>query len=118
MGAASIQFGGYNIVPDPASTEEISGINGLPPLNAAVEGYQLFDIDNATGTTIGTFDADGSVFQALDFGNGFESVYSDLASASGNVISDTLVTPFGDFPMVPLFDIAGSLGAADFPMLP
>ncbi len=53
----------YDIVADPASTEEFTGINGNPPIAVAVQGYQLFDVDHSTGTAtspdlVGTFDAD------------------------------------------------------------
>ena len=53
----------YDIVADPASTEEFTGINGNPPGAVAVQGYQLFDVDHTTGTAtssdvVGTFDAD------------------------------------------------------------
>jgi hypothetical protein len=53
----------YDVVADPASTEEFTGINGNPPAAVAVQGYQLFDVDHSTGTAtspdvVGTFDAD------------------------------------------------------------
>jgi hypothetical protein len=136
----------YDIVP--ASPEEFSGINGLPPLDVAIQGYQQFDVDNtALGTTAGTFDADvstagdgfgdidktilvtsdvsgatgtgagdvppvGSVFDTFTFGDsGFENIYTDLASATGggDVISDTFVTPFGDFTIPATIDAAAGL---------
>ena len=136
----------YDIVP--ASTEEFTGINGVPPLDVATQGYQQFDVDNtALGSVAGTFDADvstagdsygdidrtilvtsdvsgttgtgagdvppvGSVFDTFTFGgSGFENIYSDLASttAGGDVISDTLVTPFGDFTIPATIDAAAGL---------
>jgi hypothetical protein len=136
----------YDIVP--ASTEEFTGINGVPPLDVASQGYQQFDVDNtALGTVAGTFDADvstggdsygdidrtilvtsdlsgatgtaagdippvGSVFDTFTFGDsGFENIYSDLASttAGGDVISDTFVTPFGDFTIPATIDAAAGL---------
>lgn len=53
----------------------------------------------------------GSVFDTLNFGNGFENFYSDLVGAGingTNVITDTLVTPFGDVDLSPYvsFDAA------------
>lgn len=145
-----IPDGSFDIAPDSASTEAITGINGLPPLHIAVQGDQLFDVTNTTGNTVGTFDADvttsldmfgnysesllvtsdvtgtagasagdvppvGSVLEVLNIANtGVENVYSDLVSASGNQISDSLVTPFGDIPVLDFFDAAGGLGDATF----
>jgi hypothetical protein len=136
----------YDIVP--ASTEDFTGINGVPPLDVASQGYQQFDVDNtALGTVAGSFDADvstsgdsygdiertilvtsdvsgttgtaagdtppvGSVFDTFTFGDsGFENIYSDLASttAGGELISDTFVTPFGDFTIPATIDAAAGL---------
>ena len=141
----------YDIVP--ASAQEFSGINGVPPLDVAIQGYQQFDVDNtALGTVAGTFDADistsadsfgdvdktilvtsdvsgttgtgagevppvGSVFDTFTFGNGgYENIYTDLASTTvgGDVISDTLVTPFGDFTIPATIDAAAGLASDSF----
>jgi hypothetical protein len=143
--------GGYDIVG--ASPEEPNGINGLPPFDVAIQGYQEFNVDNtALGTSAGTFDADvstaaddfgdidkailvtsdvsgttgtgagdvppvGSVFDTFTFGDsGFENIYSDLASttAGGDVISDTFVTPFGDFTIPATIDAAAGLANDTF----
>lgn len=138
---------GYQIVP--VGTETLTGINGLPPGDVAIQGYQLFDVENAAGTVVGSFDADvsntsgtpsygdstesllvtsdgpgtvgtgagdiptvGSVIETTTYGDsGFGSVYTDLASAtaSGDVISDTVVTPFGDFAIPSTLDAAVGL---------
>ena len=55
----------YDIVPDPNSTEVVTGYYGLlsalPAFDGTVQGYQLFDVDDTTlGTVVGTFDADES----------------------------------------------------------
>jgi hypothetical protein len=123
----------------PASTLDFTGINGLPPADVAVEGTQVFDYTD--GAQSGSFDADvtntldsfddftetvlvtsgsdpdapvGSVFQTVSLGDsGFESIYSDIAStaAGGDVISDTLVTPFGDFTIPLTLDASASLAS-------
>jgi hypothetical protein len=133
----------------PVGGELISGVNGVPPLNSSVEGYQEFAVDDASGHTIGTFDADvttttgllsssseallvtadsgtagtaagdlppvGSEFDVNDFGGGYETVYSDLVSTTGaNVISETLVTPLGDFAIHPTMDLAANLTDSSF----
>jgi hypothetical protein len=143
---ATIPFDGYDIVAAPGSTEVLAGINGLPPLDVAVQGYQLFDVVNGAGTVVGTFDADvtttssdvygistetllvtsdgtgtpgtaagdvppvGSEIDVANYGSGFETVYSDLISTTP-VISETLVTPFGDLTMPSTFDAASGLVA-------
>ncbi len=133
----------------PVGSEQISGVNGVPPLDSSVQGYQEFELDNASGNTIGTFDADvttangffgnsseallitadsgaagtaagalppvGSVFDVNDYGFGYETIYSDLVSTTGaNVISETFVTPFGDFAITPTFDLAANAADSSF----
>ena len=53
----------------------------------------------------------GSVYDAFNFGNGYENVYTDLVSATGgaDTVSDELVTPFGNINLDSLF---GSVDAA------
>ena len=91
---------------DPNSPEVFTGINGLPPGDASIQGTQLFDILHGTDQ-VGTFNADvttvptmeysnyaetflvtdstdptlvpdGSVFDVASYGNGWENVYTDL----------------------------------------
>ena len=144
--AAAIDLpNGYDIVADPA-TEEFTGVNGLPPIDVAEEGDdELFNVDNASGTSVGSFDADvtstadafgnstqtilvtsdltgtagtgawdvpavGSELDTVTFGDtGFELIYSDLVSSSGNAITETLVTPLGDISVPSTFDAAAAL---------
>jgi hypothetical protein len=138
---------GESIVP--VGSEQISSVDGVPPLDSSVQGYQEFELDNASGNTIGTFDADvttangffgnsseallvtadsgtsgtavgdlppvGSVFDVDNYGGGFETVYSDLASTTGaNVITETFVTPFGDFAINPAFELAANAADSSF----
>ncbi len=143
---------GYTIAAIPGSTEMFTGVNGLPPYDVAVQGTQEFDVLNASGTVVGTFDADvntsstslgvtdeallvtsdgtgtagtaagdippvGSVFDAYTYvGSGFETVYSDLASTTpgAEVVSETFVTPFGDFTLPTTLDAAAGLAADMF----
>ena len=45
-----------------------------------------------------------------NFGFGYETVYSDLVSTTGaNVISETLVTPMGDFAINPTMVLAANV---------
>jgi hypothetical protein len=104
-----IPFGtGDHIVPDSSFPEVFTGINGLPPYDVGIQGYQLYDVKDASGATIGTFYGDetttengyghineaivvtqqvtgdandptvGSVFDTAPHGFGGELLYTDL----------------------------------------
>ena len=122
---------------DPTTQLGFTGINGLPPVDVGVQGGQDFDFTD--GASTGSFTADvtdtldefndstetilvtsstdadllpqGSEFEIVNLGYGYESVYSDIASATpnGDAIMETLVTPFGDISMPPSFDAAAGL---------
>ena len=153
----------YAIVPDPSSVEEVTGIYGsgffgVPQLPHAVDGTQLFDIDDTTvGTSanpdvVGTFEADeasvagslgneellvtsdvsgtvgtaagdvpavGSVISTESLGPLGSELYSALAAPGGDVISDTLITPFGDFSRPDVsFDAAAGLATDSLATVP
>jgi hypothetical protein len=135
--AAGVPLGdGDDFVPGSAST--VTAITGIAPVDVAIQGDQLFDVDNASNAPIGSFDADetttsdiagtnteavlvtkdllgtdvppvGSVFNTINLG-GFENIYSDLASTTpgADTISDTVVTPLGDFTIPVTFDAAAA----------
>lgn len=42
----------------PTSAVQPSGVNGLPPREVQIQGYQQFDVLDGAGTRIGSFDAD------------------------------------------------------------
>jgi hypothetical protein len=117
--------GKYSFVP--TSTLQPTGINGIPPREVQIQGYQQFDVYDANGVKVGSFDADvttqydilgnrsvavlvtndtageappvGSQFNFLSFGNsGFGFFSSAVPSDSGNVQSFKLVTPLGAIP--------------------
>ena len=74
-------------------------------------------LSGTTGTAAGDVPPVGSVFDTFTFGDtGFENIYIDLAStaAGGDVISDTLVTPFGDFTIPATVDLAAALAGVTF----
>jgi hypothetical protein len=116
--------GKYTFVP--TSTLQPIGINGLPPREVQIQGYQQFDVYDANGVKVGSFDADvttqwglyafteallvtnsageappvGSQFNFLSFGNsGFGFFYSAVPSDSGDVTTFKLVTPLGAIPI-------------------
>ncbi len=122
---------------DPITELGFTGINGLPPVDVGVQGGQDFNFTD--GAAAGSFTADvtntldefndstetilvtsstdaavlppGSEFEIVNFGYGFESFYSDIASPipGGDTIMETLVTPFGDITLPPPFDAAAGL---------
>jgi hypothetical protein len=147
---------GYTIAPAPDAQETFTGVNGLPPGNATIQGAEEFSVYNSSGESIGTFNADvttipqmsfsnpvetlvvtsdtpgtdpvgtapgdlppvGSVFD-VSYGDGNESVYSDLAATSSgghDVISDWLATPtLGNFDLSPFYqstDASNGLGSS------
>jgi hypothetical protein len=126
----------------PEGTFDYSGVNGLPPENVSVQGMQTFVY--ADGDSSGTLNADvtntldlfgntdetllvtsstdpaapvGSVFETVNWADtGIENVYSDIVSATGgaDTITDTLVTPWGDFTIPIYLDAAAGLAADSF----
>lgn len=137
---AAIPFDGGDITP--VGSETLTGINGLPPADVAIQGTQAFDFGNGSfdadvtttstsvyaetteailvtsdtsgtvGTAAGDVPAVGSVIDVANYGSGFETVYSDLISSTGaNVISESFVTPFGDFAIPSTFDATSGLMA-------
>ncbi|MGA8332598.1 MAG: hypothetical protein WB777_25440 [Mycobacterium sp.] len=141
--AGGVTVGNGDII-DPVGAQVVTAINGIPPLTMALQGTQTFDVDNASGTQIGTFDAVdtttadgagtyteaalvtsnngaagdpgvGSIFNTIDF-YGYENIYSDIVGSGGtDTITDTVVTPFGDFTIPETFDLtaAESAGTVD-----
>jgi hypothetical protein len=132
---------------DPTSELSFTGINGLPPVDVGIQGQQAFDFTD--GASSGSFTADvsntldkfndstetilvtsssdaallpqGSEFEIVNFANtGFESVYSDIASAvpGQDIITETFVTPFGDISLPAPFDAAAGLIHDMFNILP
>jgi hypothetical protein len=70
------------------------------------------------GGLSGTHPEVGSVFDTLNFGGGFENVYTDLVGAGtngANLITDVFDTPFGDFAIPTTFDAAALALGSYFP---
>jgi hypothetical protein len=129
----------------PQGSLAVNAITGIPPLTMALQGTQTFDssantgfnadvttttdgvgtyteavlvTSDSAGSTVGTAAGDvpgvGSVFNTMDlFGD--EEVYSDIVTPSGNVITDTIETPLGDYTIPTTFDAteAESAGTVD-----
>jgi len=120
--------GGKTFVPIDDSFQP-SGVNGLPPREVEIQGYQQFVVYDSAGAPLGTVDADvfrqwdllnvqteallitgstgtgdvppvGSVFNFVYFGKtGFGTAHSVTPSTSGDIISLKLLTPLFDIPL-------------------
>jgi hypothetical protein len=148
--ATNIPIADGDIVLDPGHVEHVTAINGFSPLTIAVQGVEKFDVDSASGATLGTFNADeatttdgfgtvtqallvtkdvsgtaggsagdvppvGSVFNTVTL-DGYENIYSDIASTTpggSDTITDTVVTPYGDFNIPTTFDATAEIAAAN-----
>jgi hypothetical protein len=91
MQSLSVPGGGRLV---PASTTQPAGINGLPPGDVVIQGYQQFDVYNSAGTQIGSVDADVTT-QSNIFGSYAETVLitNDMAGTGGTAAGD--VPPVG-----------------------
>ncbi len=121
----AFDFGnGYTIAPTDAP-EVFTGVNGLPPLHASIQGIKEFDVMQGSDSA-GTFtayvttipnmlffsDAEallvtessssavpvGSVFDVQDLGFGYKYIYADLVGAGPNgqnLITGTITSPWG-----------------------
>jgi hypothetical protein len=76
-----------------------------------------FTVGSVTGTSA-DLPTVGSVYDAFNFGDGIENVYTAVPGVDGapDTVTDTLVTPFGDFNLDSLFgsfDAVGGLNPGD-----
>ena len=65
-----------------------------------LENSELLVTSSGEGTSAPPI---GSVYDVINIGNGFENFYSDIAPTTpggADTLADTLVTPFGDIPLM------------------
>jgi hypothetical protein len=72
-------------------------------------GFENQEIVDTGGQLGGLSVPTGSIFDFTNFGGGFENEYSDIDGTVGtmvapNTITDTFITPFGDFNIPTTFD--------------
>jgi hypothetical protein len=93
------------------TNESVASLFGLTDTEFTVTGDTA-----AAGGSDSALPTVGSVYDEFNLGNGYDNVYTDIVSATGgpDTVSDTLVTPFGDYNLDSLF---GSIDAAA-PMQP
>jgi hypothetical protein len=78
----------------------VSSLFGLANTELTVD-----DVNPAAGGTASALPTVGSVYDELNFGNGYANVYTDVPSTTGgpDTVTDTLVTPNGDYNLDSLF---------------
>jgi hypothetical protein len=125
----------------PSDDAEITSISGIPPFDQTISYSGEFSVSiggnppldgvfgNATFYSdifgLHNVELEGEndgvpvyIIDDLSFGNGYDNVYADVIGSGPdgtNAISDTLVTPFGNFDIPTTFDaleFAAPLGAA------
>ncbi|WP_292980326.1 hypothetical protein [Mycobacterium sp.] len=127
---------GFSVAPDPEDGPwEITSTTGLAPFYTTVEEQGSFVVNQGAVFGNASYFSDmfgdhnvlfdrvynGDVAQVIDqfnFGSsGFENVYSDVVGGApdgSNAITDTFVTPFGDFSIPTLYDAAAVFDAGNF----
>jgi hypothetical protein len=125
----------FSIVPDPEDgPSQITAIGGVAPFDQTITYTGLFNVDGGAVNGEATYYTDifglynvelesmtGGVFpnfiDQLNFGSGYENVYTDSIGTGpdgANSISDTLITPFGEFNIPTTFDAAAVLDLSNF----
>ncbi|WIM89788.1 hypothetical protein PT015_10380 [Candidatus Mycobacterium wuenschmannii] len=74
-----------------------SGVETLNPFTGAVMNWDLVVTDN--GGFLATYLPAGSQIDVMELGSGFSNQFVDIPGVAGalNSITDTLITPFGDY---------------------
>ncbi len=92
------------------ASQDVSNLFGIH--NTA---FTITDVDPASGETASDLPTEGTVYDVANFGNGFENIYIAVPGEDGSAtsITDTLVTPFGDFNIPTDFDATGLLDPGD-----
>jgi hypothetical protein len=95
------------------TTEDVTNLFGLTNTEFAVT-----DVTPADGADASDLPATGSVYDVLNLGSGFENIYTAIPGSedADATVTDTLVTPFGNIDLSPLFgdiDASTPLDAGD-----
>ena len=130
LGGGSISLGGGS--PTAIDTQDFdvySGTGSSPTEGGTIVGdennvsnllglanteFTVATVTPATGETASALPATGTVYDVLNFGHGWENIYTALPGTDGTV-TDTLVTPLGDVNLSSLFtfDAAVPLNPGD-----
>lgn len=125
----------YTILPDPEDgPNNVVSVTGLAPLYTTVEDQGVFSVNGEGAVGNASYFTDmfgdnnvlferisnGAPFQIIDelkLSSGVENIYTDFVGAGANgtnSITDTLITPFGDFNIPTTFDAATVFDASNF----
>jgi hypothetical protein len=93
------------------TNDEVTNLLGFTNTEFTVTGGTLA-ADAPAGAAV---PVTGSVYDVLNFGDGFENVYTAIpgATASADAVTDTLVTPFGNLNLDSLFGGIDAVSALD-----
>jgi hypothetical protein len=107
----------FNVYDGTATTDQIGSITTNDEVtNLLGLTNTEFTVTGATAlgdTPVADLPAEGSVYDVLNFGDGFENVYTALPGATGDTVTDTLVTPFGNLDLGSLFGGLDAVSALD-----
>jgi len=107
----------FNVYDGAATTDQIGSITTNDEVtNLLGLTNTEFTVTGATplgDTPVADLPAEGSVYDVLNFGDGFENVYTALPGATGDTVTDTLVTPFGNLNLDSLFAGIDAVSALD-----
>ena len=120
----------YGFESNASEPTTVTDIAAIPPFYQSVHETVSYDTNATDNLPAGSFEADnniltnmsgpgfselavtsstggappvGSVYEINNIGNGFENLYSDVAPTTPggpDTLSDTLMTPFGDMPLI------------------
>jgi hypothetical protein len=94
--------------------ESLSNIFGIDTTQLTVSAVD--PADGLTDSQAAELPAEGTVYSITDFGSGFENVYVAVPDSDGTAassITDTLITPFGDYDLSTMFDAIVDLDPGD-----
>jgi len=107
----------FNVYDGAATTDQIGSITTNDEVtNLLGLTNTEFTVTGATplgDTPVADLPTEGSVYDVLNFGDGFENVYTALPGATGDTVTDTLVTPFGNLNLDSLFAGIDAVSALD-----
>jgi hypothetical protein len=107
----------FNVYDGTATTDQIGSITTNDEVtNLLGLTNTEFTVTGATplgDTPVADLPTEGSVYDVLNLGGGIENVYTAIPGATGDTVTDTLVTPFGDLNLDSLFGGIDAASALD-----
>jgi hypothetical protein len=107
----------FNVYDGTATTDQVGSITTNDEVTNLL-GFTNTEFTVTGATALGDAPAGdlptvGSVYDVLNFGDGLENVYTALPGATGDTVTDTLVTPFGNLNLDSLFAGIDAVSALD-----